>query len=360
MTPPFSVGCLAFSQARRTAHARSSSASRVRPVPKPSVTSHCPGRTSPEPTSDSRMNSTVADERLPPSASTSREGASWASERRRRRCTRSRISGPPGCTAQWATSPGASPCGPSNRSTSAPRPRSTSAGTRGDSDMWKPSSPMSQPMRSWLAGSVAGGAAVAEEGLRDRFLAAGGGLEVQAAQLDADDQGVLAGGGHQRGGGPYGGQGGVATQVPEGQPPRALAEAEVACQMDVQARAGVARAGDDHEIADLGGGVGAGAIQRPPGRRRPELPRGRGERPHPPGGAGLVGVERVDVDHGGAPLDPAGLEHLCPVRLPSWEPAEEAVDDLVLLVDPFWHRGAQCLEPRGHGCTPSSPGPVLR
>src|SRR5512132_231941 len=137
-----------------SSQARRRRASRARPVPKARATIHWPASTSPAASSCSRMNRTVAEERLPPSASTSRERATWASPRPRRRWTRSTISGPPGWTAQWATSAEARPWGRRRSSTSRPTPRSTRAGTRGESHMWKPSSSTSQPIRSSLRGTV--------------------------------------------------------------------------------------------------------------------------------------------------------------------------------------------------------------
>src|SRR6185312_9035602 len=104
--------------------------------------------------SSSSTSSTVADEQLPCSASTRREAAIWVSASPSWSRTTSRIRGPPGCTAQPATSSTRSPASVSSSSTTSPTCRPRTSGTRGDSPIRKPRSVTSQVMWSAVDGSV--------------------------------------------------------------------------------------------------------------------------------------------------------------------------------------------------------------
>jgi hypothetical protein len=171
---------------------------------------------------------------------------------------------------------------------------------------------------------------------------------VQGAQLDAGDQGAAARGGGQGGRRAQRRQGRVAAHVADGQTLDPVAEPEVVGQVDVEAGAAVAGAGDGQQVADLGGRVRPGPLQGAPGRLGPEPPRGRDELPHPVGGAAGPGVPGR-VDHRGPALHPGVGEHLGPFRVPAGLPGEERLDDLRLLEhEGVRHRAADGLDACPH------------
>ena len=207
--------------------------------------------------------------------------ASCSSARPSSSRTTSRIRGPPGCTAQPATSSTRRPA----LGRAAPRRRrrragTSTSGTRGDSPMRKPRSVTSHVMWSAVEGSVRatmpasrrparrarlhddGGGGVGEQRVRDHLLEVGlRRLDVQAGQLAAQQHGRPGAGGDEVADRGQARDRGVAAHVPDQQPLQPRRHAEVAGQPDVQARGGVAGAGGDGEQADVPGRE-PGGVQR--------------------------------------------------------------------------------------------------
>src|SRR5438132_1537189 len=126
-------------------------ASAVKPGPKPRATH---GRAALRLRKRSIRNRIVAEDMLPYSASTSRDTAVDSGPRRNASSTAVKIFGPPGCTAQVATSASPKPFLASHSTNHGRKLRAISSGTLVASVMSKPWSPIFQVMAYSLSGKM--------------------------------------------------------------------------------------------------------------------------------------------------------------------------------------------------------------
>ena len=171
-------------------------------------------------------------------------------------------------------------------------------------------------------------------------------LDVQAGELQAEQDSRFAAGDDVVTDSAEARQRGVATHMADVEPLGVIPHAEVAGQQDVQARRGVAGAAHDREQPDVGR-VEAGVGERLADRLAAERQRLGDEALHAGAGAPRRDILRARVDHAAPGLDAGGPPHLGRDARAGVVLVEEVVPQMLLA-----HRGRQGRAVPRHGRDP--------